>query len=674
MRKLICCLAVLFMLFQSVGAYAESIVMDESSASVDENAVLSPVEIALLGRPKAEQPTHLTVGNPTMVSGSFFTDMWGNNTSDIDVRTLLHGYNTVEWSSQLQFVTDPMVVSNLTTGRSGRNALYTVTLQQDLTYCDGVTPITAKDYVFSLLLCTSSQAAALGAESSRYAQIVGYDEYHSGKAKALSGVRLVDEYTFSIAVKAAYEPFFYDLANLWCIPYPRSVLAPYCDVQDTKKGVQLCNVDPENPDVPFTVELLKQTIFDETQGYMHFPRLTSGPYQMTAYDKATGKVDFAINPYYKGNFEGVKPLIDTLTLVPVVPETMMAMLRDGQVDLINKCVDGSLIQQGIALRDAGFEARNYARLGYAYCALACEKGPQQFAAVRQALAYCIDKDFLVNDFLQGFGIAVHGYYGMGQWMLLAANGTLRPDAASDKELAAWDTLTLDALNPYPQDLTEAKRLLVKSGWTLNAKGKKYVEGVDDVRYKKVDGQLMRLSIRFAQAQNSVGAQMVSLQLAETWPQIGGELIVEEVPFTELLADFYRKDGDRKYDMNFMGTNFTAVFDPYLILHTEDDIAGSMNTSGLRDPELMQLAWKMRKTEPLDLLAYEKNWLKFQTRFNAVLPTIPLYSNVYFDFFTDRLQNYEPNAYYSWPTAILYAYVAEPGDTNATEGKQEVVEN
>ncbi|HNX63494.1 MAG TPA: ABC transporter substrate-binding protein, partial [Candidatus Limiplasma sp.] len=529
MRKLTCYLAVLFLLFQSMSAFAESMVIDESSDIAQESTVLSPAEIALLGRPKTDQPTHLTVGNPTMVSGSFFTDMWGNNTSDIDVRTLLHGYNTVEWSSQLQFVIDPIVVSNLTTGRSGRNALYTITLQQDLTYCDGTTPITAKDYVFSLLLCTSPQAAALGAESSRYSQIVGYDEYHSGEAKALRGVRLIDEYTFSIAVKAEYEPFFYDLANLWCIPYPRSVLAPYCDVEDTEKGAQLRNIDPANAEVPFTVELLKQTIFDETQGYMYFPRLTSGPYQLKAYDRASGNVDFAINPYYKGNYEGVKPVIDTLTLVPVVPETMIAMLQDGQVDLINKCVDGSLILQGIALRDAGFEARNYARLGYAYCALACEKGPQQFTAVRQALAYCIDKDAFVNDFLQGFGIAVHGYYGMGQWMLLAALGSLRPDGASDKDLAAWDKLTLDGLNPYPRDLTEAKKLLVKNGWTLNAKGKKFVEGVDDIRYKKVDGQLMRLSIRFAQAQNSVGAQMVSQQLAEAWPQIGGELIVEEVP-------------------------------------------------------------------------------------------------------------------------------------------------
>ena len=29
---------------------------------------------------------HITIGNPTPLNGQFFTDLWGNDTSDIDVR------------------------------------------------------------------------------------------------------------------------------------------------------------------------------------------------------------------------------------------------------------------------------------------------------------------------------------------------------------------------------------------------------------------------------------------------------------------------------------------------------------------------------------------------------------------------------------------------------------
>jgi hypothetical protein len=51
--------------------------------------------------------------------------------------------------------------------------------------------------------------------------------------------------------------------------------------------------------------------------------------------------------------------------------------------------------------------------------------------------------------------------------------------------------------------------------------------------------------------------------------------------------------------------------------------------------------------------------------------MPIYSNIYYDFHTDWLQNYAPSAYYSWPVAILYAYYAEP--VAAVEVPQEVIE-
>lgn len=74
---------------------------------------------------------------------------------------------------------------------------------------------------------------------------------------------------------------------------------------------------------------------------------------------------------------------------------------------------------------------------------------------------------------------------------------------------------------------------------------------------------------------------------------------------------------------------------------------------------VNVAWDMHVTYPGQYLTYEQNWLEFITRFNEILPTMPIYSNIYFDFFTDWLQNYEPATYYSWPVAILYAYYAEP---------------
>ena len=112
MRKLIALLLALALLCPCI-AFAEADVAAadatdqtaaDGEAAVAEEVVLTPAEIALLGRPVSEEPTHVTVGNTTKVSGSFFTGMWSNNTSDIDVRNMLHGYCPVEWFSLVVFV------------------------------------------------------------------------------------------------------------------------------------------------------------------------------------------------------------------------------------------------------------------------------------------------------------------------------------------------------------------------------------------------------------------------------------------------------------------------------------------------------------------------------------------------------------------------------------------
>ena len=76
----------------------------------------------------------LVVGNPTPMRGEFFTDMWGNATSDIDVRDLLHGYNLIMWDEgSSTFTVDPSVVSQvvLMENEAGDHT-YALVLRDDL--------------------------------------------------------------------------------------------------------------------------------------------------------------------------------------------------------------------------------------------------------------------------------------------------------------------------------------------------------------------------------------------------------------------------------------------------------------------------------------------------------------------------------------------------------------
>ena len=648
MKKL---LSILLALAMMLSVMPLALADELDGAEVDEAEALSPLEVALTARPVSSEPTHISIGNPTKVKGSFFTTYFGNNTSDIDVRTMLHGYSPVVWDNQIRFVVDPMVAERVdkTTGPNGTT--FTVTLARDLLYNDGVTPVTAQDYVFAWLLSCCPQIAEIGANVPKV-DVLGFDAFHAGTSQVLSGVRLLGDYSFSITLAPEFNPYFYDYSRIALNPCPVSVLAPGCSVHDSPQGAYI--------EGDFTADLLQRTILDPSVGYASHPMLTCGPYSLVSYDAESGEVNFTRNPWYKGNYEGVKPVIDTVTLIPVLPENMISMLESGEVDVLNKCVDQSVILDGMQLTAQGdFSMASYARLGYGFCAFSCEKGPQQFQAVRQALNYAFDSESFIRDFLGGFGLPVYGYYGIGQWMVGAANGSIRPDDLTEEEEADWDALTLDSLNTYPLDLDEANRLLDEDGWVLNECGDPYNPAFDALRYKEVDGELMPLSLRFAKCRDNPSADMVVALYSETLPQIGVKIRVEEVEFNDLLADYYRDGSSRRYDMNFMATNFVSTFDPYLVFSGREDLQGAVNTSGIVDDELVSLAFQMRSTTPGDALTFVNRWIEMQQRYNELLPTMPIYSNVYFDFHTDWLQNYYPNAEYSWPVAILYAFYGEP---------------
>jgi hypothetical protein len=78
---------------------------------------------------------------------------------------------------------------------------------------------------------------------------------------------------------------------------------------------------------------------------------------------------------------------------------------------------------------------------------------------------------------------------------------------------------------------------------------------------------------------------------------------------------------------------------------------------------------MRRTEPGDLLGYCQRWLAFQQRFAEVEPMIPMYSNVYFDFYARVLQNYNVASNVTWSQAIVPSYLGY-----SVEAEEELAED
>ena len=143
--------------------------------------------------------------------------------------------------------------------------------------------------------------------------------------------------------------------------------------------------------------------------------------------------------------------------------------------------------------------------------------------------------------------------------------------------------------------------------------------------------------------------------ADACPALAMEICGREWPMEELLARWYRQS-ERTEDMLFLASNFETVFDPASYFSETEKGEHFWFNTNLQDEELYQAAVKMRRTEPDDVLGYMQSWVAFQEKFNTVLPMIPVYSNVYYDFYTEYLYCYTVAESESWGKAIVGAYL------------------
>ena len=736
---------------------------------------LAEAELSGEGEAEFEAPEELIVGHPTITKGDFFTELFGNDTADIDVRALIHGYNLVNWDqNQGTYVFDPSVVEMIgpvEVDEEG-NHTYKMIICDDLYYSDG-TQITAWDYAFSLLLMMSPEIEAIGGKIYRAEHLLGYDDYISTRKKIMAGEELTDDDVRSLSgvevhsdreiwfhLDADFLPYFFETGLMLTVPYPISVIAPGCKVYDDGFGVYLGNEDQSVESPVFTPELLQKTILDPETGYNSHPSVVSGPYTLVSWDAETGEGHYEINPYFKGawmhnNLPGpdysgpvqyvqvmdvdnetpkldangdeiwlVKPTIEKIKFVVADNDTMMQQLADGELHLVNKVTYGPTILEGLQKGgEAGIRYQNYPRIGLSFLTFTYDWPTVHDMEVRQAIAWCMDRDLLGSLYCgsaetgQTFAQRVDGYYGIEQWEYKLLKGELsypvnfldqvtlpqvqvkegeeeedltkkyknryvETQEDYEKAVAAWQALSdewQDKLTVYTVDLSKAKKLLEKAGWTLNRNGEAFQEGVDDVRCKKMDdGSIVALDLKLMYPEGNHMAELMQTAVrteknaplpegvepdanagsfVENLASVGIKLELVPEPMEELLKSYYRQK-ERTTDMIYLATNFHVIVDPSITYSTDTTKNHEIwNNTYSDDEELWIDAKAMRKTEPGDIFEYVSKWVTFQKRYNEVLPTIPIYSNIYFDFFNQYLQNYYITGQVTWSQAILPAYFA-----------------
>ncbi len=575
----------------------------------------------------------LIIGTITDLENEFYDATFSNSAANYALYSLLHGYTTVVVTKDGEWITDPTVVAGLQTSENEDGTkTFTMTLNDGLVWSDG-SAVTAKDYVFALLLESSPEMMGVDHYSATgYTFLDGWEAYNNGETKQLKGVRLVDDLTFSVTVAAEELPFHYDLAYAAVTPRPLAVIAPGCDIADGEEGASVSG--------DFSTDVLLTTINDPDTGYRYHPQVTCGAYSLESYDAASRQGTFVVNERYAGDYKGAKPVIEKLIIRTVSPDTQINELKAGTVDLLTEISGGETIEAGLDLVDEGLiQKHTYFRTGYGMLKFDCSQFPTDSVRVRQAIALCLDRNEFARIYSGGYATIVHGEYGLSQWEY--------------QESKDW----LDAnLNTYEKDIDAAKEKLAADGWTLNADGGEYQDG-DGTRYKEVDGELVPLVIQWCNVEGNPVAELLATMLPEAMEEAGMELVPTTTDFPTLRASLDHK-AENMYNMYNMGTNFSLQHSPWYYFSTDEHYMGSLNSNWIVDEELSEAALALKTIPIEDKEQWLAAWQNYQKVWNEKLPNIPLYSDEYHDFYSNKLKGWDTTSIWSWEGAVLDAWVTE----------------
>lgn len=589
--------------------------------------------------PPAEPFGQIIIGDTTELSGDW-VPYWTNIAADYNVYNFIMGYGTVDMSFGGEYLVNETVVKEYdVVDNADGSKTYTWTINDGLVYADG-SPITALDYVTSLLFWSSPQVQATGATATYGYDLVGYSDFNKGVKKEFTGVRLLDDMTFSVTINPEKLPYFYELTMASVGPTKLSYWTDETvEIKDDGNGAYFSD--------NFTTEAYEARFKEARYGIEDFPAM--GPYKLVSYDEASKTAVMEVNDKYVGDYTGQKPKIQTIIYKKVTQETALDELATGGVDLLSGMAGGDEINQGLDLVDkGGFAFTEYPRAGYGKLQFQCDFGPTQFVEVRQAIAHLLDRNDFAKAFTQGFGSVVNGPYGESMWFYQETKGELN-----------------QKLNQYPYSLESAVELLEKGGWVLDKDGNDYKEGI---RYKKMeDGTLMPLIIEWSSSEANAVSDLLVVKLQEN-PDLaaaGMQINQTVMTFGDLINYLYRDDtegakyGVPTYGMYNLATNYTPVYDQRDTYTTDpDEIKAGYNTNFLVDEELERLAIDMVLTPSEDREAFKSKFVDFIVRWNELLPDLPLYSNMYHDFYNEKLENYNMNPLVRISQALLYSYVTE----------------
>ncbi len=372
------------------------------------------------------------------------------------------------------------------------------------TWSDGV-PVTGADYLAGVEAVARSRRTL---RAPAFEDIAGFTDYRTGKAQAIAGIVLdpADPKAFSVRFTRVFCPALTAAFGPAAGPIPAHVFGKYLAAG---QGAAIDDA-PEN----------------------NAPPVSSGPFVFKQW-RHNDEIALERNERY---FRGV-PYLDGYVLKVVRDVTALtSQLKTGEINFgVIEPTDADDITKRDDLRIYTFQDLSYNYIGWnlrsaSVPALADKR-------VRQALAYGLDMDAVIQRALLGYGVRVYQHHLAGSW------------AAAD----------VAQLHRYPYDPKKAEALLSEAGFTVGPDG-----------YFQRDGRTLDITVMTNSA-NRVRETMLQMAV-EQYGRIGVKITPRPVTFDAMVTIL----GSRSEDVPAWIIGWK--------LNAEPDAYGIWDSSSIPDPQ------------------------------------------------------------------------------------------
>ncbi len=425
---------------------------------------------------------------------------------------------------------------------------FTFHLNPDATWHDG-TPLTAADVEYTIWAISDPEIPTNRGANISFLKGLDGSKRPEG-VDTVEGVEVIDDHTIKLTTDNPVDPLalLEQIGNqVWIIP--KHILE---------------DVAPAD--------------FDTLDFWLD-PTVGSGAFKFVRYE-TDQFIELARNEdYYDG-----APHLDRVIISIVTPATMVAQLEKGEVDISSAGGIGDIPLDDWERVQAlpNVTATSYQDNGYQYMIINGDPElPWADKRIRQALAYGVNRQLIVDSLLKGQGVV--------------ANGSIVP-------VTYYYNPEIEG--QYPYDPEKAKELLNEAGWDFNREVKLLVPIGNTVR--------------------ELSADIIQANLAE----IGLDVSIEKMDFPTLISRFQAGD----FDLGLVG--WGGTLDPDV--RSQYQTGGQYNFGQMSIAEIDDLL--ERGAQTADPEARKAIYDEFQTVFLDEMPIVPLYWPLRLAAINNRVEN------------------------------------